>query len=358
MNRVIPEQDFVVLNLKTTKIPSIVMEWWRTQSNVATAESCARQVWFGTQYLFAKCPDKADLIYGEDAYAFMLRLMTGMESAKKGETEIKRQILDGWRDYKGEQGAMVPVILETVMQHLQADSRFVKELALNGHKQNEHCLVSRQMSTYQRGSAALVVGDLNRSGNLSEYTDRTLRALNNRNRRSSGVFLTHPSQEVREQMRKELDRLKKEGILKTVVDVHPFEDLPQFVEIASATFIDLPMGKNPEADAFIQSVWSNRVKQESSLVHLRGKPELRGMSSSEWAELMSDPSYISPEDIYKERGIRSRNNKEKERLAIEISAICAQRRAEGQDVTKRILKRLIQPVEDTASTAGMKLQTA
>lgn len=337
--RMAPEEKLVVVNFRTKNTFPALNEW-RERNAVAVAESCARQVWFGTAETFADFPrtDRPgiNILHGADAYAFLVKLMTGMDSPKKGETNIKGQFFAQWDAFK-EQEPQAGKELEPVLQHLKADSRSIQNQILSGHKMHEHGLAARDLSGLKKGATVLLVGHLSRHGNIGEYGEKVVRSINNRSHQAERIIVTHPDRKVAKQIMAELKLLKDKKIIRCPVEEVSFEDLPIAMELADYSFVDMPMGENTSADEYIINVWQSRENKENTLIHMRGNPACRGYSDPIWEEAGLD-NYISPEDIRREMFERGRFNKELSEIAELAFTHCGEVRLAGGCLSDRKMR--------------------
>jgi hypothetical protein len=97
--------DLIVLNRRTAtdaRVDPSVPEL----ADACVVKTCLREVQVTTRSAFdlgdvpAGASGAGDLYMGADAYGFLLRLATGLESEIAGETEIFGQIKQSWRDYE------------------------------------------------------------------------------------------------------------------------------------------------------------------------------------------------------------------------------------------------------------------
>lgn len=98
--------------------------------------TCQRKIWvskIGTASL-ASVHSAAELLAGVDAYRFLLRVATGLESQVKGETDIFGQVKEAWKNFVGvaetaEMGGMLQTArdLSSWMQRLFEDTKDIRK---------------------------------------------------------------------------------------------------------------------------------------------------------------------------------------------------------------------------------------
>jgi hypothetical protein len=97
--------DLIVLNRRTTSDAGTVARVPEL-TNACVVKTCLREVQVATRATFdegdvpAGATAAGDLYQGADAYGFLLRLASGLESEIAGETEIFGQIKEAWRQFE------------------------------------------------------------------------------------------------------------------------------------------------------------------------------------------------------------------------------------------------------------------
>lgn len=333
MRDFIPLQQLAVVNFRTQHLKADVRAW-KESADVASAMSCARQVWFGTKDDFADFPrrdqSRTAVTYyeGAEAYKFMVRLVLGIDSKHVYEDNIKGQIFNCWDQYETSDAAKRK-LLDRIMQDVKADSRYVDAAVLSGFKYQRHEIAARDLSGQQKNDTILLVGTSNRHGKLSNFTDGIARVTGNkRGNAASEVIVTHPNSEIRYLVYSQLCDMKDRGVLKANISRVPFSDFCQAVEISDRVYVDMPMGSNPQAEEHMVLAWQTRIYQGNTLTHLRGNPDNMGFSTSLWEQANLN-SYTSPEMIRADMAARSAHNRKILEEADKTVAFCTKLRAEG-----------------------------
>lgn len=139
-------------------------------------DSCQRLLWACWEYEldFAELPETADLTVfeGVDAYRFLLRVATGLESQIVGETDIFGQLKEAWRKHgtNDEMG--------TLMQRLFEDTKDIRSRYLQNVGGASYGSLVRMMLKQCQGPT-LVVGAGQLAHSVSPYLlDQELWLLN------------------------------------------------------------------------------------------------------------------------------------------------------------------------------------
>lgn len=341
--------DLTVVNFRT-KLLSDAIRAWKDATPVATAESCARQIWFGEKSDFEQFPrpqlpkgqiptgprPQFELYEGPAAYAFLLKLITGLDSVREGETNIAGQFYPGWKAYQ-EDHPHKAKRLQTLIQHLRADSALIRTEFVSGIKPKRHEMAARALSRQGAGDHALIIGSLNDNDILSSYTDGIIKVLaNNRPGRVSQITLTHPDPAITQTMLHQATQLQKDGFIKAQLNAVDFTDLSSLFEQCDCAFIDLPMRARPDADVTIIDAWNRHAHQTNTLTHLRGDPANRALSSDEWSGA-GLKNYNSPENIRAEMIRIGRSNDHLRNTALAAIDFCTAWRRDKKSPSRHAL---------------------
>ncbi len=354
LTRPIHVRELVVVNFKTKFFDDDIRAWKNNTTDIAVAESCNRQVWFGLQDDFADFPGRgrANINYFEDrdAYDFLVRLYLGLESARLCEDSIKGQLCDGWEQF-APANPRTKKVVDSIMQDMKADSRFVSGAILSTYKHHKHEIAARDLSGQAKGDKALLIGSLNRNGNLSSFTDGLARVIGNKRAgRVDEIVVTHPDADTLRALYDHMRSLKNRGILAAEITRAPFRDICQSIEESDRVYVDIPMGSRPEDEEMIVLAWATRHYQDNTLTHLRGNPNNMGLSTPLWEETQLT-NYISPEAIRDDMAERGRHNAEVIRQAIGAIKFCSKLRMEGDTPSNAKVRDYVQGQKQDQSSA-------
>lgn len=343
--------DLVIANFQTKHMdPSI--RSWKEAHPVLDAMSCDRQIWLGTRSDFADFPfpdgrgQEITVLKGKDAYNFMLLLLTGLRSKNDAETNIKGQVLAAWKNFEKDHPAKARE-LNMAMDMLNADSRNVASQITVGIQPTCEALIAKNLAGIKKGDQILIVGSLNRHGEVSEFTMDIARKALSQASRVRSIKVAHPDPKVAEKIQKELQKLAHELRTGVNVKIRPWANVtesqegklgpfnktyPPLIESRNAVFWDIPMDSMPEQEEIIREAWRNRVRRDNSFVHVRGDPQNRGMSNEAWANAHLQ-GYVSPETIREKRSTIFSQNKLLEGIAKKVIDLITDQRAQGENVS-------------------------
>lgn len=308
---------------------------WRRDKNIPKAESCARQVWYGSKDDLSEFPfnkiDSTSLTYrvGEDAYEYMLRLALGMRSKKFSESNITGQFFNGWRnlhrDYPQEAQRY-----DKLMQYFTADSRLIRGRILSNYKALIHERIAIDLSGLVNGESVLIIGEEGGAGSkygLSPFTEGVARVASSKsNRKSREVSICHPDVSTGKKMLSGLREIKKKNIICGSVNYVSMDELPLAFEVYDRVIITYPMGKDESVDQQIISAWQGRQTSDNTLTHLCG---INGMINELW-EKSNLIDFISTNEIWAEMTKRKATNAEIVNNANNAIYECVNMRAEGR----------------------------
>lgn len=334
--------DLVLVDFHSKHLTPEIQEW-KQKASVPFAESCARQIWYGRKEDFQDFPypenpgGKIKTLHGAQAYSALLRLISGFESNRVGETHVKSQFFEGWRCFNDE----FPEVAEgyqRLIGYLNEDVNFIRNDIAGGFKYQRHELSARDISEQKRGDQLLVIGSLGKGGNLSMFTEGIIRVSENRQKNKDNFMtVTHPDPEVLKVLASRLEAMSNDGILRSEIAVRPFEEIGRLLETTDRVYVDIPMGSDQQNEAMIIQAWQDRVRRDNTMTHLRGDPLNRALSSPQWAEAGLD-NYFGPEEIRADMAERGRTNR---RILENVEAaadLCGNLRNEGQKPKNRIVQ--------------------
>ena len=317
---------------------------WRhdNEGNLFIASNCAHRLWIGSEDVFADFPEDGtknlSLMKGREAYLFMLRMLSGIDSPQMCDTHVRSQLKDKWRAFK-EMNREVSLQLETIYGYMMKDSGYVSDAILSEYKELKHEHAARDISGQVKGDKVLIVADLNRHGNIAQYTERMMRLSENKQGRIDDFLtITHPDPDVLKKIESEVQALQSGKKVKSNITFMTFspENLAKAFEQNNRVYVDTAMDADMDADTAIIEAWKNRVRRDNTITHLRGNPYARGLSSDAWQEAELD-NYFSPEDIRAEMVDRKKSNPAVILRAEAAIEVFADIRSEGRAPRKRML---------------------
>ena len=309
------------------------MSAWKDEARVPYAASCARQIWYGELDDFSDFPlpentDNFLLLRGPEAYAHLLKVISGFESKRVGETHVRGQFYDSWRIMR-ESYPEEAKRFERLVGQLRMDASFVQNSISSNFAEKCEAKSARDISGQVKGDKVLIVAGKSRYGDVNDLTERMARVCENLQKRNMDfISVTHPTME--DKLRTATEVWKSSKKLKSKIDVVAFDDIGRAVEEADRVYVLSAMGEDLEADTLLTQAWAGRVRDDNTLVHLRGNPAKRGASTEPWASLNDDESYFSPEDVRAEMQRRGRSNNQVVKNAMAAFEICADLRVQGR----------------------------
>jgi glutamyl-tRNA reductase len=246
-------------------------------------DSCQRQLWVcdDTQLEAAELRGAfsgvqgLELFEGVDAYAFLLRVATGLESQVVGETDIFGQLKEAWKKYPGN------LELALLMQRVFEDTKDVRARYLQNLGGASYGSLVRMLlqnsDGKERKGPTLIVGAGQLAQSVAPYLMDGEVWLSNRNAENLGVLyadligrqgaarLGHDQHEIRVISKAEEEQAWKEA--RNVIICIPFD------ETADASRIEARKGR------------------DGTVVHLGGMAEQAG----EWNQLSS---FHSLDDLF------------------------------------------------------------
>ena len=315
---------------------------WRIRHHIPFAESCARQIWFGSAETFKTFPIEAvegnavSLHYGAKAYQHLLRLNLGLLSHRQGETNIAGQFYVGYQQMHQDHPEKARFYDQLVSQ-MTSDTRLIRHKIMTDWKMQDPELCARDLSGMEKDDSVLIVAHTNSEGNISPLTDMIARKVStNENRRAREIVFTHPDPEILDRIFAQAKALADQKKILSPITRANFGDLAIAFELTDRAFVAMPMGYNPEADAHIIDCWQNRSAVDNVLTHLRADPENMAQTSDVWANANLD-NFIAPEAIRAEMARRSRDNETLIRRAEQAIEHCIQSRLTGIQPTGKTL---------------------
>lgn len=338
MNGKLTIENLVVVEFRSDAFDDSLFQW-RNKSHVPFAESCARQIWYGTEKDFKNFPitKKKHLINtynGREGYNQLLNLVLGLKSQKIGETNIKGQFFNGWSRLNNEHPHLAKKY-DSFVQHITADTRLIRRHIMKDFQEQRYELVARDLSKMSKGARILIIGHLNKKSEVQGYTEGLARITGKHTtRNATEIAFTHSDCEALNKIQEKFIDLKlptgnKPKIINSDITRISFDELSIAFELYDQIYVCMPMGHDVEADLTIIDCWKNRINESNMMVHLKGNTR----ENPVWGKLQ-DKNYISPEDVQSEFWNRMNNNENVIERAKIASSLCANLRLSNKQPSK------------------------
>lgn len=172
-----------VLNLsKSRTVPS---EWKAEESFSRTfhLDSCQRLLWIcrDRDLESIEIPGWIETYSGKTAYAFLLRVATGLESQVLGETDIFGQLKEAWKKYDEGLGALATE-LKPWIQRVFEDTKEIRSLYLHHQGGTSYGSLVRQLLADEFDGPVLLVGAGQLAQSVAPYLTGKGLMLSNRTR--------------------------------------------------------------------------------------------------------------------------------------------------------------------------------
>lgn len=302
--------DLVLVDFRTKNLTPEIQAW-KDATPVPYAESCSRQIWYGTREDFANFPftPEVNRLESAEAYNLLLRIASGYESKRICETHVRHQLYDGFRVFEDNHPERSRDF-KSLIKMLKTDLALFDDRIMCDYRtrREEHSVLD--LAGQKKGDQVLVIAGETRHGGVNKLTTELAKVCESRQRNYRDFFTyTHPDPKILVEAEKEIRQMQDEGIIRMNIKFIPFDQLPQAIEVNDRIYNAMSMGANPEADAEIIAVWQGRKRDDNTLACLRGNPRLRGNSNPEWNEAGLQ-NYTSPEDVRSEMLKRHEKNKQ------------------------------------------------
>ena len=346
--------NFAVVNFMSSELTPEV-EAWRVDAKVCSAQSCARQTWFGYYDDMASFPigsiksEKIDFLKGKEAYLFMLRLMLGLETKKNiAETNICGQMNRGWEVFQ-ERMPEEATKLRPIYDALTADSRFIRGRVLdNQHIAPTLANAANRLSQKKGGEVVTIVAHGERNGgSLSQETvDLMKRFAAVKKNFASTLYLMAADDTLKAMLEKEVRDMSAKGYLHADVSIEvktaTLRNLLTTFNQSHLVFCAKPMApqdsSQQEFDEDLILAWDTRAAMapRGRFIHLKGVPQDRGASSKLWRDFgLKD--YCSPENVANEQDAIRVNNERVLGIAMANTSHFARLRFAGTQPGKKHL---------------------
>ena len=167
--------DLIVLNRRTATDAGTVAHVPEL-ADACVVKTCLREVQVTTRQAFdqgdtpAGSEGAGDLYQGADAYGFLLRLASGLESEIAGETEIFGQIKEAWRKYEAEHPASARA-LRPWMQRLLQETKEIRSEYIVGLGSATYGSLARRLIGGRPEGSTLLVGAGQLAATVLPYLD-------------------------------------------------------------------------------------------------------------------------------------------------------------------------------------------
>ncbi len=167
--------DLIVLNRRTATDAGVVSQV-PTLDDACVVKTCLREVQVTTRDAFdlgdvpAGVDAGGDLYQGAEAYGFLLRLASGLESEIAGETEIFGQIKEAWRKYETEHAGSAKS-LRPWMQRLLQETKEIRSEYIVGLGSATYGSLARRLIGGRPEGTTLLVGAGQLAATVLPYLD-------------------------------------------------------------------------------------------------------------------------------------------------------------------------------------------
>lgn len=222
----------------------------------------------------------------EDAYAHVLRYITGQFSKTRGESQIVSQFKKGWEEFEKtnpDKAAELNYFYESIM----ADNGLMRQHVTTDLKPAFYETTAHDLSGQKNGETVLIIASSNTKGNgPGEVTMNLVKQLaNNRKGRVEKLLVTHPQSTICDAICAQLQR--KVGRLATPVRSIPFTealDINGSLLRTDKVFVTFPAGKCPEIDQMIHKACAELEVFGGQLIHLGGPNKDDRIARGVWAQ--------------------------------------------------------------------------
>ena len=310
--------------------------------------TCTRCMWIGRRDDFPVLKNLTNIngtgfLTGKDAYSFLLRLMSGLESKNIWETEILGQINKGWDlfyDSNPEKGKL----FSKLQQNLTHDFRLISNQITKSRRPYGKEQVAKSLSGMKPGETILLVSDQTRDLKLSSMSDRLIRYIANKPENApKKITVCHPDEKIARLNLSHLFtmRAKRTLCMEVTTTSAPFAELKALFNDFDRIYIDMPMGEDASVDRRIIDAWVNRpARHDNIITHMRGDPQRGWLSNDDWKSLESRQDVVLPEKIRNEVINATTLNNALISLAQDAFSVCSDLRLEDKRPAKRHLANL------------------
>lgn len=330
--------DLVVVDFRKEQLTDAI-SGWRNKTHVPFAESCFRQVWYGDAKTFDTFPAEGavrkgfSFYEGAKGYEFLMKLNLGLLSKKQGEINIKGQFYQGWEKAQKKLPLSQQKYYDRLVQWITADTRLVGGGILGTFKTLRKELSARDLSGVKGKDQMLILGNLLPDGSVSPRSDGIARVCaSNTGRKVSEIAVTHPDKKAQAVLFNHFSLLQRDGKIAARLSRVDFEDLPLAADVYDRIFVDRLAEEDVGINRRLVAAWRNRERRDNVMVHMEAPRKV----TAQWRRVFGD-SYVGPEDIDADMGMRARHNEKIVAEAGKAIEVVAGLRVRGTQPSRRIL---------------------
>lgn len=245
-------------------------------------ETCQRYVWIGNQFL-ESVPSVAHRLQGHEAYSFLLRFGSGLESKLVGETEVFGQLKNACDQYQKQH---VWNLLSPIIQSLFEDIKEIRTRFLRTIGANSYGSLIRKMVDRRSTGPVLIIGAGDLASSILVYLSEFELRLWNRTKQKAEI-------------------LKQELLAKYPrVSCQIFENLQMALSNTSHVIICVP-----QLDVLLEEISKEPSRK---IIHL-------GLRSSETTKI---ENMLTLDDVIE---LKEAENKSRARKVAQARAACVER---------------------------------
>lgn len=293
-------ENFVVLS--TPKKLSAKLIWDVSQGQPSgeffLVESCTRSLYATTSQQMSRIPtstlDPSTVVrFGQDAYSFLVKFYTGLESRHLFELHDAGRLRQSWNNHRTKHPQTHKVLIP-YMDAILHDSSLIRSSVLASHTRRPSLFnTAVEKAALAPDKNAMIICD-----DEIKVAEGSITAMGHFKAINPGTIkITHPNPFVLDQVTQALRSLPSHRVPSVPVTTVPFDEaLASHIYTANALFVGQPMTDDTSASSsslhqFNQrliSTWLARCQKGPSparLIHLRGNPDMHGETTGLWREL-------------------------------------------------------------------------
>jgi len=259
-----------------------------------SVETCLRFI-----ALSRRLPEKLhsgmQVYQGQEAYQFMLGIACGLHSKIQGESEIFGQIKKAWQEHEDKKP------LNTLMQHLFADTKRVRTDYLHGIGGQSYAGATQKLLGLKKDHSVLIIG----AGQFGAMLATKLLPSVAR------ITLINRSP-------------KKHPLIETIVG---WENLEEKMSHAQHVLVCIPVGRDAKLDKRIQAAW--KKKHTGKLIHFGQM----NFSETAWKDL---PHFLGLSDVMALQNTQGEAKPQRVAQAFSAIRVLTEERLNGIALKKRI----------------------